>query len=105
MSSTEYSSEEYQGFTIEIHYDTDAEDPRIWFDFWDDEQVQHWIDGEVYGFVVKDEWGEFIDSCWGYYEDPDGFPLEEARRQVDYALAARIEGLQRLADAVPDTLR
>jgi len=32
---------------------------------------QSYCDGEVYGYVVEDEEGEEIDSCWGYVGDID----------------------------------
>lgn len=31
----------------------------------------NYISGNVYGFVIEDEEGNEIDSCWGYYGDDD----------------------------------
>lgn len=43
-----------------------------------------WLEGEVYGYIVKDSYGEIADSCWGYY-GPDEYDraLEEARNIAD----------------------
>ena len=46
--------------------------------------IQEWNDylsGNVYGYVVEDERGEHLDSCWGFYGDynADGGCLSEAR--------------------------
>jgi hypothetical protein len=38
-----------------------------------------WADGEVYGFVVEDEDGNHVDSCWGFYGE-DG--RKEAEREA-----------------------
>ncbi len=35
-----------------------------------------WAEGEVYGFIVENEDGEHLDSCWGFYGD-DGRKLAE----------------------------
>ena len=31
------------------------------------ELFDQYINGEVYGFVIKDDEGEVVDSCWGFY--------------------------------------
>lgn len=31
------------------------------------ETYSQWANGEVYGYIIKDEDGEEIDSCWGFY--------------------------------------
>jgi hypothetical protein len=41
-----------------------------------------YLTGEVYGFIVEDETGDNIDSCWGYYMEPEEV-IEEAKRSVD----------------------
>jgi hypothetical protein len=33
------------------------------------EEFAHWYNGEVYGYVVKDEDGGTLDSCWGFIGD------------------------------------
>lgn len=30
-----------------------------------------WCNGEVYGYVVENEDGDVVDSCWGYVGDPE----------------------------------
>jgi hypothetical protein len=35
------------------------------------DEWQHYCDGEVYGYVVEDENGDTIDSCWGFIGDID----------------------------------
>ena len=32
------------------------------------ETYNQYLQGEVYGFVIKDANGEHVDSCWGFYE-------------------------------------
>lgn len=45
-----------------------------------------YLSGNVYGYEVKDEKGEHLDSCWGFYGDydKDGGALLEARAAVDH---------------------
>lgn len=33
------------------------------------ETYTHWVNGDVYGFVLEDLQGNHIDSCWGFYDD------------------------------------
>lgn len=43
-----------------------------------------YLTGRVYGYVVADETGNDIDSCWGIYDDYDGeYILGEARLAID----------------------
>ena len=35
-----------------------------------------WAEGEVYGYVVKNEDGNHLDSCWGFYG-------EEGRKEAE----------------------
>lgn len=30
-----------------------------------------WLNGDVYGFIIEDEYGNQGDSCWGYYDIED----------------------------------
>lgn len=49
------------------------------------ETFSKFLNGEVYGFLVIDEeTEETVDSCFGYYEDYDGYPLEEARNYARF---------------------
>lgn len=51
------------------------------------EAYDRFLTGQVFGFVVEDEDGEYIDSCCGFYEDPEGYPLTEARKSVDWHIS------------------
>ena len=47
------------------------------------------LTGNIYGFIIEDQEGEQLDSCWGFYPNHDNKPsytycLEEARSMVDY---------------------
>lgn len=44
---------------------------------------QH-LRGEVYGYVIEDENGDHVESCWGYYGDPEEFIMPEAKGIVDH---------------------
>lgn len=57
--------------------------------------VDHVLAGEVYGWVVVDDYGDILESCWGYYGETD-YPMTEAR---DAARAIHAERSQRDADA------
>lgn len=49
-------------------------------------EVEIWdayLSGEVYGYVVLDNNGEHVDSCWGFYGDMD-YMISEAKAAVDY---------------------
>lgn len=51
-----------------------------------------WMTGDVYGWVVEDESGEHLESCWGYYgfDKADGskqYILDEARSMARHIIA------------------
>lgn len=53
-----------------------------------------YVNGEVYGFIVKDSDDEQIEdgSCWGYYGDDgdeDGQMISEAKNAIDYGIKRR----------------
>ena len=54
-----------------------------------------YLTGAVVGYVVKDEIGTNIDSCWGFYirssrwREDKKYVLSEARSHVDYTLKER----------------
>lgn len=50
-----------------------------------------WANGQVYGFIVEDEEGEHLDSCWGFIEPngADGYVLEAGRESLAYLAAER----------------
>lgn len=65
----------------------------------------NYLTGQVYGFIVEDEDGEHIDSCWGFYpeeKDKTGYDycLKEARDIVDFEVKKRKEEAEELASMV-----
>jgi len=44
----------------------------------------NYLTGSVWGYIVEDESGQDIDSCWGYYGETDE-AMNEGRRVVDHA--------------------
>lgn len=49
------------------------------------EQLDQWLQGDVWGYVIEDEDGEHIDSCWGFYG------IDYAKQEAAAALAAALE--------------
>lgn len=50
------------------------------------ETYNQWASGDVWGYIVEDDEGDELDSCWGFYgmdAEASGL-LEEARAVVDY---------------------
>lgn len=47
-----------------------------------------YLRGEIYGYVIEDEQGEHVDSCWGYFGryDEQGGCLSEARNIIAHYL-------------------
>ena len=41
-----------------------------------------YLTGEIYGYIVEDEEGEHLDSCWGFYDKED--MINEAESIIDY---------------------
>jgi len=39
--------------------------------------------GEVYGFVITDPDGDEVDSCWGFYGDPEESMVPECKSHID----------------------
>lgn len=48
------------------------------------ETYNQYLTGNVWGFVIEDEEGEHIDSCWGFYGNYEEGALKEAKDSVDY---------------------
>ncbi len=48
-----------------------------------------YLTGDIYGYVIEDSSGNVIDSCWGYFEDPQHI-IEEMEKEIinnyDYQL-------------------
>ena len=48
------------------------------------EEWNQYLSGQVYGFITKDEQGTYLDSCWGFYGDPEESNLlDEARASIN----------------------
>lgn len=47
------------------------------------EEYDHYLCGEVYGYIIEDENGEQLDSCWGFLGDYK-YCLDEAKSAADY---------------------
>lgn len=43
--------------------------------------LDKWVSGEIYGFIIKDEYDEEIDACWGFYDEEEA--INEAKAIVD----------------------
>jgi hypothetical protein len=58
------------------------------------ETYTHWANGDVFGFVVEDEDGATLDSCWGFIgSSDDEYLMQEARQAFEYhkGLAAKVK--------------
>lgn len=53
-----------------------------------------YVNGEVYGFVVEDEDGEHLDSCWGFYE------LDDCKKEAQAAAMCNSPKLEALLETV-----
>lgn len=42
----------------------------------------NYLQGNVYGYVIRDKDGEHVDSCWGYFPDRGGDGLEYLRKEA-----------------------
>jgi len=47
------------------------------------ETYDEYLHGDVWGYIIKNQDGEYLDSCWGFYGDPQKYCLEEAKRAAD----------------------
>lgn len=47
------------------------------------EEYDYYLTGQVYGYIIEDENGEHLDSCWGFLGDYK-YCLEEAKSAADY---------------------
>ncbi len=47
------------------------------------EIYDRYLTGQVYGFVVEDNKGEVIDSCWGYFDTPEEIISEVEKNVID----------------------
>jgi hypothetical protein len=50
------------------------------------------LSGNVYGFIAEDNEENEIDSCWGFYGDPEKSGLiEDAKSNIDFEIKNRLE--------------
>ena len=61
--NTPFETIMYKGFHIDIYPDPVPLNPAEEFDFFSEDEVQAYYDGDVYGFIVR----ETGDSVWGFY--------------------------------------
>jgi hypothetical protein len=54
------------------------------------ETFDDYIRGNVYGWIVLDENGEELDSCWGYLGDMD-YCIQEAKHHAEYEAKRKVE--------------
>jgi len=53
------------------------------------ETYDQYLRGEVYGFDIKSPEGEDVDSCWGFYGDPEEYMIPECRAIIDLNVTDR----------------
>lgn len=58
--------------------------------------LDRYYNGDVYGFTVTDERGECINSCFGFYCDPEDV-LSEGVLEAEYLMQEREEKLEEVA--------
>lgn len=46
------------------------------------ETYDQYLTGEVYGYIIEDEYGEELDSCWGYYGDHHNSGIYDASLSI-----------------------
>lgn len=72
------------------------------------EVYTQWANGEVYGYVIEDEDGDTLDSCWGFIgEADDDYLLGEMRQAFTYhadkiAKAKAEATAEEIAESRPD---
>ena len=54
------------------------------------ETYDQYLRGEVYGYEIEKD-GEFQDSCWGYFGDPQEYMLSECKRIIDECYIPKAE--------------
>lgn len=48
------------------------------------EIMNHYLNGDVFGYIIKDGTGKEIDSCWGYYGAAD--TISAAQKAMNYLI-------------------
>ena len=55
------------------------------------ETYNDYLTGDVYGYIVYDTTGEAVDSCWGFFGNPDTIAIPEAKSVIDWTIKNTIE--------------
>ncbi len=64
------------------------------------ETLNQFVSGDVWGYVIEDEVGEVIDSCWGFF----GYDYcEKEAKEILTHLAVKAEAMQDHVDAADET--
>jgi len=50
-----------------------------------------YITNNVYGFVIEDQEGETLESCWGFFGDYNGYCLQEAKSSAQGLIENRLK--------------
>ena len=53
------------------------------------EIYDQYLRGEVYGFNIKSPESENVDSCWGFYGDPEEYMVPECRGIIDHRVVEK----------------
>lgn len=48
------------------------------------EEYTDWCNGNIYGYMIEDQNGDHLDSCWGFIGDPNDYVLQEGRAVLKY---------------------
>ena len=92
-------------YRVRVEYDTDSRNPADEFEFYSEEEVEFWKNGEVYGFIIErrpinsdDSWS-YVDSCWGFYGeiyegayDPQYY-IDQDEKDMVQAVAMALENV------------
>lgn len=60
------------------------------------ETYSQYLEGDVWGFTIEDEYGELVDSCGGFYGQDDC--RKEAESQVEYFKSKNVREVVNLID-------
>lgn len=69
------------------------------------ETYTQWSNGEIYGYVIEDEEGEHLDSCWGFIGDSDGYVLEQGREMLEHYAADDVTAARRMGQRTASVQR
>jgi hypothetical protein len=48
------------------------------------EEYNYHLTGQVFGYEIETDTGDFVDSCWGFYGPYDHYMVPEAKRAIDH---------------------